>query len=45
MTSKPHFLEADPILLKQVEGLKPDKQKHELKLEFEMVRKIYDKFK
>jgi hypothetical protein len=39
MTSKPHFLEADPILLQQVEGLKPDKLKHELKLEFEMVRK------
>lgn len=40
MTSKPHFLGADPQLLKDVDGLKPDKQKHELMLQFEMVNYI-----
>ena len=37
VTSKPHFLDADPQLLKDVDGLKPEKQKHELMLQFEMV--------
>lgn len=40
VTSKPHFLEADPELLKNVDGLKPEKQKHQLKLQYEMVRII-----
>lgn len=37
ITSKPHFLGADPQLLKEVDGLKPDQKKHELMLQFEMV--------
>lgn len=27
--SLPHFLDADPSLLENVEGLKPDRKKHE----------------
>lgn len=37
VASKPHFLEADPQLLKDVDGLKPNIQKHQLQLQFEMV--------
>lgn len=36
--SFPHFFNADPILLDQVEGLKPDKDKHEFFMAFEPVR-------
>lgn len=27
--SLPHFLDADPSLLEDIEGLKPDREKHE----------------
>lgn len=35
--SKPHFYDADPVLLTKLKGLAPDKQKHELEADFELV--------
>jgi hypothetical protein len=39
--SFPHFFDADPILLDQVEGMKPDKKKHQFFMAFEPVSSIY----
>lgn len=36
--SKPHFLDADPQLLTQVEGLHPNKSIHDIFVNFEAVR-------
>lgn len=38
LTSKPHFFDADPQLLKDVDGLKPDPKKHEFMLHYELVK-------
>lgn len=35
--SKPHFYDADPVLLSGVKGLKPDKKKHDIEADFELV--------
>lgn len=32
--SQPHFLNADPLFLNMVDGLKPDEEKHDLTLQF-----------
>lgn len=39
--SKPHFLDADPELLKKVEGLSPNKSAHDVFVNFEsVIRKV-----
>lgn len=38
--SFPHFYNADPFYLNQVEGLKPDKDKHQFFMSFEPVREL-----
>lgn len=35
--SKPHFLDADPQLLRNVEGLKPNRSAHDVFVNFEAV--------
>lgn len=44
--SLPHFLDADPSLLENVEGLKPDREKHESYMILQQVNKIkqYSKY-
>lgn len=33
--SKPHFLDADPVLLQSVEGLNPNRSAHDIIVNFE----------
>ena len=35
--SKPHFLDADQTFLNRIEGLRPDREKHEFRMHFEQV--------
>lgn len=37
IASMPHFLNADPKLLQDVEGLQPDVKKHGIYIDFEIV--------
>ena len=42
--SFPHFYNADPFYLSQVDGLNPVKEKHEFFMAFEPVRILKNKF-
>ena len=41
MLSWPHFYQADPQLLKEVDGLKPNKEDHQFSIDIQPVRLIF----
>ena len=41
MISWPHFFQADPKLVSAVEGLKPDKEKHQSYINIQPVSSIF----
>lgn len=44
VASLPHFYDADPVLLKGVDGLSPDVEKHGTEIDFELVSCDYNIF-
>jgi scavenger receptor class B, member 1 len=38
--SQPHFFNADPSLLNEVEGMKPEREKHQTILDVQPVKKV-----